>query len=80
VSDPVADMRKGVCPKCGASGVRCRREPGWGSDYLAVSVLSSAWTKHYVCVSCGYLENYVDPAALDKIAKKWERAEPAGGG
>jgi hypothetical protein len=42
--------------------------------------MSWAWIKHYVCVSCGYLENYVDQAALDKIAKKWERAEPADGG
>jgi hypothetical protein len=72
-------MKDGICPKCGGNDVRMGRHWACRRDYLAVSFRGNpAEVINYVCVSCGYLENYVSESDLAKVAKKWRRVGPAG--
>ena len=78
-------MRSGICPKCGSADVRYAREgigqTGAGNLMLRISALSApiAPTDDYVCVECGYFEQYFIPGrALDKVAERWQRVVPAG--
>ena len=73
------DMKDGVCPKCSADDVRVQprfqRRLGY-HNFLAISWWGgSVRIVNYVCVTCGYLESYIDRADLDTVARKWERVE-----
>jgi len=68
-------MQKGTCPKCGKKDVRVSR-PGrnGGQGALVASAFSWARPLTYVCVACGYVEQWVnDRRFLDKLAEKWDR-------
>jgi hypothetical protein len=72
-------MRDGICPKCGGNDIRTGRHWACRRDFLAASLRGNpARVINYVCTSCGYLENYVDPADLETFAKRWKRVGPAG--
>jgi predicted RNA-binding Zn-ribbon protein involved in translation (DUF1610 family) len=75
MTERASDLRKGVCPKCGAQDVRCHRKSNLPDDKLSVTWLRGARIDRYVCVSCGYLESYVEASDLRKIADKWERVQ-----
>ena len=65
-------MTKGHCPKCGGKDIRTS---GLDPQYapLQVTIFRSVYLKHYVCVSCGYVEAYVHKQKdLDRIREKWE--------
>lgn len=68
-------MKDGRCPKCGARDVRVvdgnRFEPGIPLGGFSAGAFLNA----YVCVSCGYVEMYVEDAEdLPKIASRWPKA------
>ena len=78
-------MKNGKCPKCNSSnvfkyekGVRFG-EHGGGDSLTIFSGDVSHLTRYvayesYVCVDCGYFENYIsDKAPLEEIRKKWGR-------
>lgn len=78
-------MKNGICPKCGSETVHSKPD---GLKYAVakgvvwvhtgmMTVASPAVS--YVCVSCGYFENYiVDPGKLSEVAKNWQKgAAPA---
>jgi len=69
------DIRTGVCPKCGAKDIRFS---GWGTSRLVV--FKGIHVELYVCVSCGYLEEYVNRYDLKKLADSWGRVPTAGAG
>jgi hypothetical protein len=66
------DIRTGVCPKCGAKDIR--RLGGWGASRHAV--FRGLHLDQYVCVACGYLEEYVNRYDLKKVANYWARVPP----
>ena len=68
----------GKCPKC--SGSEIVRVPGEVTGFgggnwirIGISAFGSVKVSRYVCVGCGFLEEWVDDrfGALDKIAAKW---------
>ncbi|MGB8645395.1 MAG: hypothetical protein WCF84_09160 [Anaerolineae bacterium] len=71
-------MKNGQCPKCNSSDVfKKTRGVLFGNGALTVSTGELiGWSdfESYVCVNCGYFENYiVDQAKLQKVQKKWTR-------
>src|SRR5262245_19115052 len=56
------DMRTGVCPKCGAKEIRRRSGGGVDGCRVPTGLLTSARIDRFACVSCGYLEQYLDQA------------------
>jgi len=77
-------MKNGQCPKCNSSnvfkyaiGVRFG-DHGGGSSLTIFSGdlnhLSHSDYDSYVCVDCGYCENYIlDNAILQEVQKKWAK-------
>ncbi|HYF65900.1 MAG TPA: hypothetical protein VD886_23925 [Herpetosiphonaceae bacterium] len=72
-------MKTGTCPKCQSRTVRAKNEAVSvqnKSIYIEVGMLSRGYVRVYVCVTCGYLEQYVlDAEDLPKIAQKWPKVE-----
>ena len=80
-------MKNGQCDKCGSNTVNTlangiapagRREYiGFGGVYSGVDVQT------FLCVNCGYYENYVtDTKRLAEVTQRWPGvppAKPAGG-
>jgi predicted nucleic-acid-binding Zn-ribbon protein len=70
-------MKNGKCPKCNSSNV-FKQEGGAGPEhgiYVYTSMLTSpSKCDSYICVDCGYFENYImDTAKLQEVQKKWTR-------
>jgi predicted nucleic-acid-binding Zn-ribbon protein len=65
-------MRDGICPKCHSHEVR------YGDNAYGVTIpplRDHVPVEHYMCISCGYLENYIpDIPSLDTIAAAMPRA------
>ena len=67
----------GVCPKCqGNDIVHLKDEnPGMGGDnniQLGATIFSDAKVMRLVCLTCGYMEEWVESDKdLDKIRKKY---------
>lgn len=70
----------GRCPKCG--GTEIIRVEGLSEGYgvgnnILISTFSIVRVPRYVCLSCGYLEDWVDVWDLEKLRKKYkEEREP----
>jgi len=77
------------CPKCGSgevySGVELIVKDGpianilkggpFASNSIPISLSSMAPIDNYVCVNCGYVEQYIsDRSKLKEIEKKWDKA------
>lgn len=74
-------MRSGVCPKCGSTDVYSnehlsawvRSGYNWANT-IPITGLAHAELGNFVCVNCGYTENYISNRnKLQKIAEKWPR-------
>ncbi len=68
-------MKKGTCPKCGSTEIRTNRRKIHQGDhfYLGSAGLTGLYCHSYVCLDCGYLEDYVEPKYLAKMAEKWDK-------
>jgi hypothetical protein len=67
-------MKDGICPKCGGDDIRMGRHNVCRRDWVLVSLWGrAAPVVNYVCMSCGYLENYVREPDLAIIARNWRR-------
>ncbi len=63
-------MNEGICPKCSQSTVYAVTALDH-ERVLAVSMFKAVQMTHFICASCGYVEQYVlDPADLQLIQKK----------
>ena len=73
-------MKSGKCVKCGSANVRRGPWPKlWKTSTGAIPLGSafgaSALVQWYVCVACGYAEQYVvRDADREKIRTKWKLA------
>jgi predicted nucleic-acid-binding Zn-ribbon protein len=66
----------GKCPKCESTDIRVGPPPGlFGRGPMskfAVSFLKNVVPERHVCMSCGFMEQYVaDPDDRAAIAAKW---------
>lgn len=76
-------MRSGICPKCNSNNVHYKNkgiiyEMGRTWIWFVTGGLShdASNLDSFVCVRCGYYENYVsDRAVLANIANTWEKIE-----
>jgi hypothetical protein len=71
-------MKNGKCPKCGAATVHTL---SGGTSFGNIDKIyvngpkfhqPSSYTT-YVCVSCGYFENYLSGSYLPEIVKSWPK-------
>ena len=71
------DIKTGTCPKCGGHDIRFQpwaRRPNGHRNYLPFGWWGGgARIVNYACLGCGYLEDYLDPRDLKKVARNWER-------
>jgi predicted nucleic-acid-binding Zn-ribbon protein len=78
-------MKDGKCPKCSSNNIYVnRRGIDWGSKSQWVEIWFgtpdsriNSWADFdsYVCIDCGYFENYIlDREALGEIQAKWKKA------
>ncbi|MBA3315119.1 MAG: hypothetical protein M3552_19915 [Planctomycetota bacterium] len=66
------EMKSGSCPKCGGNDIRLQHR-GWGHRNFLPSTF---WGKairldNYACVTCGFVESYVEPGDFDRLANSW---------
>jgi len=68
-------MKSGTCPKCRSTDVRVGPPNGrqrGPMNKFAVSFWKNVVPERYICMSCGYMEQYVsDPADRAAIASSW---------
>ena len=69
-------MCMATCPKCGGSEIDRGRVMSAGAITYKSNkhkVLFNSNTRSYCCLSCGYVETYVDEAYRDRIKAEPER-------
>ncbi len=74
-------MKTGQCPKCGSGDVRTGagiREKEKIALHTGEGIFGSLpKLNQYVCVSCGYIETYLEDAAgLSSVAQHWPPVKP----
>jgi len=80
---PTSGLKTGVCPKCKSTEIYANKAVVKVASRNAISVSSftSLFSDDYLCISCGYLEQYVndvylkDTKKIDKVKQKWEKVE-----
>ena len=60
-------MKRGACPKCKSKTIYLRQFPGGYRSALVLAYDSSIRLKDYICISCGYVESYLE--SLDHLGK-----------
>jgi predicted nucleic-acid-binding Zn-ribbon protein len=68
-------MKSGKCPKCQSTDIRIGppSDGGWSPmNKFRVSFFRNVVSERHVCMSCGYMEQYVASSAdRAAIAAKW---------
>jgi len=69
-------MKSGRCPKCQSTEIRTG--PTRGGRQSMTNTFNVTWFRRatptrYVCVSCGYMEQYVNDDARRVIQELWAR-------
>ncbi|MBA3471104.1 MAG: hypothetical protein H0T53_15825 [Herpetosiphonaceae bacterium] len=63
-------MNEGICAKCAQATVYAVTADD-NERALAISAFKAVLMTHFICTSCGYVEQYVlDPADRQKIEQK----------
>lgn len=62
-------MRLGICPKCGSHEIYHKTADN-PYHILVIASFRSAPLEQFVCVKCGYLEQYVQQSKHGKLIKK----------
>ncbi len=66
-------MKSGICPKCASTDIHVVSNTA-SEVAIGISFLNTAFLNYHVCVSCGYVEMFVqDAAMLPKIAEKFPK-------
>ncbi len=73
MTDHDPNLTCGTCPKCGGTDVRVQRRAFGHRNYLPAGWFSQLRVGNYACATCGYLESFIDPADLKKLARAWPR-------
>jgi hypothetical protein len=72
-------MRNGKCPRCNSATVHAQNGglgiTEWRKIHVYTGAISTAVPYvSFVCVTCGYFENYIaDPGKLAQVAKTWQK-------
>lgn len=68
-------MKEGKCPKCGSSEIYVNTNMQRAhASHLATGWFAAAVLDHYACVTCGYVETYVESQEdRTEITEKWKR-------
>ena len=62
-----------TCPKCGSRELLRVKDTGGNAGVsLILGFLSTAPVTRYACVSCGYVESWVEEKYLDKLKDRLE--------
>ena len=71
-------MKNGICPKCNGSEVYVLPAKGPSNNFHRIPIegLASAKLTQYICVDCGYVEEYIDDETkLEQIRQNWIRVK-----
>lgn len=71
----------GICPKCKSQEIYTNRDEVKRGDrsLLAISNWKGLFIDVYLCVKCGYMEEYItpkdlqDPKTMEKLRKEWKK-------
>lgn len=78
-SIPQHSMKNGICPACGSSEVHEGTNfmfKGSSHNVIPFAFMRFAPLDNYVCVNCGYVEQYIgNRAHLEAIRKKWPKVK-----
>jgi C4-type Zn-finger protein len=67
-------MRSGTCPKCGGTDVHPALHSNANSIRPAETIhASTVYTSHYVCRTCGYVEEWVKPQEMPMLQHSFGR-------
>ena len=70
-------MKSGKCPKCKSKTVYKRSFLGGYRSALVLAFDSGIRLKDYICISCGYVESYLESLdKIDTIKKQCSRVVP----
>ena len=65
-------MRSGICPKCGSTDVHRALHSGTNNIRPMEAVASSTvYSTHYVCRTCGYIEEWVSPEEMPLLKHRF---------
>jgi predicted nucleic-acid-binding Zn-ribbon protein len=66
-------MKTGKCPKCNSTEIYFKENViSIEGSQIRISPLSHTPVNHYVCVDCGYVENYIShPKKIKRIKNNW---------
>lgn len=73
-------MKRGICPKCGATEIYAGTEVfnksgSYSVNTIPVTFWNYAPLDNYVCGECGYVESYIaDAHQLRRIRENWPSA------
>lgn len=64
----------GKCLKCGANNI-ARVEGNVNADgtgnYISLGLIKTALITRYICLNCGFSEEYIEGHSLDKLRSKY---------
>lgn len=71
----------GKCPKCSSSDILSNKErlKQGHRSYIGINIWSTIQVETYVCMNCGFLEEYIcqdklfDPGKVEKFRKHWKK-------
>ena len=64
-----------LCPKCQSSDIiriRGKEEAYGAGNYVRTGFIATAGVHRYVCLTCGFTEEWIDREDLDRIRKKYK--------
>ena len=67
--------RTGRCPKCGSADIAVVPPGRYNSFPVG---LGGAKLERYICLACGFTEEWVETAAMEKVRRSYK--EPSSGG
>jgi C4-type Zn-finger protein len=75
------NLKSGTCPQCGSKEIYTDSQQPNRGERSQIPVSSFKWllTKYYVCISCGYFEEYIrekelkDEKTIAKIKDNWKK-------
>ena len=65
-------MKTGICPKCGSTDVHPALHSGTNNiPPVEAATASTVYCTHYVCRSCGYVEEWVTPQEMPILQRNF---------
>lgn len=81
MSKPTSGLQTGKCPKCSGNEIYTNKLTQKAGERCVIAIAPISFAKlfvdSYICLACGYLEEYTsnddlnDAGKIDKIKEEW---------